>query len=69
MTFNLDVPNIVIGAIVAGAVFFFTGFLREAGKDTYSWIKSRWWPQVKADPEKSAPQVHVHHVTGDYGSN
>jgi hypothetical protein len=59
-SFHFDPPSLVIGVVIAGIGFFFSGFLREAGKDAYSWIKRRWWPQVEVDPEKTAPQVHVH---------
>jgi hypothetical protein len=47
MTFHFDVWSAVIGVAAAGVAFFFTGFLREAGKDAYSWIKRKWKPEAK----------------------
>jgi hypothetical protein len=49
------VLSLVIGVAGAGIAFFFTGFLREAGKDAYSWLKSKWTPG--ANPAQSDEQI------------
>lgn len=48
-SFNLS--SFVIGALIAGGAFFFTGFLREAGKDAYAWLRRRIFPR----PETPSP--------------
>jgi len=47
VSFHFDALSLVIGVAGAGIAFFFTGFLREAGKDAYAWLKSRWTPKAR----------------------
>jgi len=47
MAFHFDTWSVLIGVAGAGIAFFFTGFLRKAGEDSYSWIKSKWKPEAK----------------------
>lgn len=69
MQSSIDFLSLAIGAAGAAAAFFFTGFLREAGKDCYGWLRNRFFPRppqtqsspasvtVKIESDRDLPQV------------